>query len=215
MEKLERFKRQTDIINPDLTSLPIHLIGCGGIGSWTALMLAKMGCDNITIYDFDEVEDHNVASQFFKESQLGKLKTEALLENVLEQTGIRLMVGEIEEEKDLSEGIIIIAVDSMKMRWRLNEYYKNKNLLIIDARMGGLQSEIYCAMSGDYEPTLVTPGEVEHEICTAKAISFNCGLISSLVANYVRLYINDALDLKRFKERTFLFDTATMFVPKD
>jgi molybdopterin/thiamine biosynthesis adenylyltransferase len=214
MEKLERFKRQVDIINPDSTSIPIHLSGCGGIGSWTALMLAKMGCDNITIYDFDEVEDHNVASQFFKESQLGELKTEALLKNVLEQTGIGLKIGDVEDEKDLSDGIIIIAVDSMKMRWRLNEYYKNKNILIIDARMGGLQSEVYCAMSGDYEPTLVAVEGVESEVCTAKAISFNCGLISSLVANYVRLYINGQLDLKMFKERTFLFNTATMFIPK-
>ena len=210
MEKLERYKRQIDIVDFDKLSLPIHLIGCGGIGSWTALMLAKMGCTNVNIYDFDEVEDHNVASQFFKETQLGQLKTEALVSNVYEQTGITLNIVSQEYEKDIKEGIVIIAVDSMEVRWKLNEYYKDKDLFIIDARMGGLQAEVYCADAKDYEPTLVAVEGVEHEDCTAKAISFNCGLIGSLVANYVRLKVNDMLDYKRMRERTFLFDTVTI-----
>lgn len=211
---IERYKRQSDIVDYDKLKLPIHLIGCGGIGSWVGLMLAKMGCSNVTIYDFDKVEDHNVASQFFKESQQGLFKTEALISNVYEQTGIALKLGDVEDEENITEGVVIIAVDSMEMRWKLNEIYKDKNILIIDGRMGGLQAEIYCAMSNDYEPTLVAVTEVHHEICTGKAISFNCGLIASLIANYVRLHANDKLDLQEFRERTFLFDTCTMIRPK-
>ena len=44
---------------------PIHIIGCGATGSWVALMLAKMGISNITCWDFDKVEEHNLPNQFF------------------------------------------------------------------------------------------------------------------------------------------------------
>jgi len=208
--QIERYKRQIDIVSYNQLNIPIHIIGCGGIGSWTTLMLAKMGCSNITIYDFDEVEDHNVSSQFFKESQLGLLKTDALVANVYEQTGIAPAISSVESEEEIQEGLVIIAVDSMAMRWKLNHFFKDKNITIIDARMGGLQAELYCVKAGDYEPTLVAIESVDHEICTAKAISFNCGLISSLVANYVRLFVNNKLDFVRMKERTFLFDTVTI-----
>ncbi len=212
--KIEKYSRQFDIIDIKKMNVPIHVIGCGGIGSWVTLLLAKTGCDNITIYDFDKVEYHNTASQFYEERQIGTLKTEALRSNVYAQSNIFVRIGEIEEEKNISEGIVIFAVDSMEIRWELNEMFKNKDLLIIDARMGGLQAEVYCAMSGDYEPTLVAPDEVQKEACTAKAISFNCALIGSLVTNYVRLQINGLLDLKKYRERTFLFDEVMMITPK-
>lgn len=214
MDKLERYKRQYDIVKSENLTIPIHVIGCGGIGSWTTLLLAKMGCENITIYDFDEVEDHNVASQFFEERQLGELKTEALSANVTAQTGISPQIGNVDDEPSISDGVIVIAVDSMEMRWKLNDVFKNKNLLIIDARMGGLQAEVYCAMSNNYEPTLVAPENVQPEPCTGKAISFNCALIGSLVANYVRLHVNGRLDLEKFNERTFLFDDVMTILPK-
>ena len=62
---MERYKNQSDIFTP--IDIPIHIIGIGGIGSWTAFILAKMGCQDINLYDFDEVEDHNIASQIYKE----------------------------------------------------------------------------------------------------------------------------------------------------
>lgn len=210
----QRFKGQSDIVDYDKLKLPIHIIGCGGIGSWTALMLAKMGCSNIHIYDFDKIEEHNVASQFFKESQLGEYKTDALVHNVYEQTGITLQPEDVDDEPKIDKGIVIFAVDSMEMRWKLNDIYKDKDLLIIDGRMGGLQAEVYCSMAKDYEPTLVAVGSADPEKCTAKSICFNCGGIASLIANFVRLYVNDALDLKEFRERTLLFETTTILRPK-
>jgi len=61
---------------------------------------------------------------------------------------------------------------------------------------------------------LVAPKDVEHEVCTEKAISFNCGLISSLIANSVRLYVNDALDLDKYRKKVFLFDGEYVLMDK-
>lgn len=214
LEHTSRYNRQLDIVDVAKLSLPIHVIGAGGIGSWTTMLLGKMGCSNITVYDFDDVEEHNVASQFFSGSQLGEKKTEALRSNVYQFSDISINIAEVKDEDDISEGIVIIAVDSMNARKKLNKILKDKNVFIIDGRMGGLQAEVYCSTASEYESTLVAnDDEVEHDMCTAKAISFNCSVIGGMIANYVRLFVNGMLDTTRHRERTFVFDNVWLLKP--
>jgi len=200
----ERLLRQLDIVTTKDLNFNIHVIGAGGIGSFTVLLLAKMGCKNIIVYDDDTVEDHNIASQFFKEDQLEMNKVEALKVNVLEQTGIEIEHAEQIDEEYINSGLVIFAVDSMEERIRLGEIYKDKDIYIIDARMGGLQLEIYSRTSKNYPSTLVEPTDVSHDPCTAKAISFNCAVIGGLIANQVRLFAT-----KKLKEEDlmYLFET--------
>ena len=184
----ERYTRQLDIINQSELNFPIHVIGAGGIGSWTTLLIAKMGCPDIHVYDDDIVEEHNVASQFFKQDQLNMNKVSALAINVIEQTGINIKPKQKIDEERITEGLIIITIDSMSERIRLANIYKDIPLYIIDGRMGGLQLEIYCAPSATYVATLINPNEVSRESCTARSICFNCAVIGGLIANFVRLY---------------------------
>jgi len=198
---MTRLARQIDIIDSHELEFPIHIIGCGGIGSWTALLLAKMGCSNIYLYDNDIVEDHNVASQFFKESQLKQKKTDALAYNIKEQTGVECFCTSNEMEANIKEGLVIIAVDSMAERIKLNDLFKDKNVFIIDGRMGGLQLEIYCNQMSTYVATLTSPDTVSHDLCTARSICFNCATIGSLIANFVRKYAK-----KELKDCSIIFD---------
>lgn len=203
----KRHDRQLDIITKTDLDFNIHILGAGGIGSWTALTLAKMGCENIIVYDNDDVEDHNVASQFFKEEQLGLPKTEALKANVLEQTGVEIETEENIAEESITSGLIIIAIDSMEERIRLGELYKNKDVMIIDGRMGGLQLEIYCSHSSRYLKTTVNPEDVEPDKCTGRSINFNCLVIAGLIANYVRIYAKGNL---KEGEISFCFKNTQM-----
>ena len=187
----DRYNRQLDLINQKELSLPIHILGVGGIGSWTALLLAKMGCSNIKIYDDDIVEDHNIASQFFQEDQKEILKTKATQSNIYKQTGVKVFATTVAMEAQINEGLIIIAIDSMDERRRLANLYKRKDIYIIDGRMGGLQMEIYCTPAIDYSKTLAD--EVSHDACTARAICFNCAVIAGLITNYVRLFVKKEL----------------------
>lgn len=184
-----RFNRQLDIIDQDLLKFPITIVGAGGIGSWTTLALTQMGCQDIKIYDFDKVEDHNIASQFFKEEQKEMFKVDALAKNVKEQTGVKIFGfrKKIEETK-IDKGLLIICVDSMEVRKWIAENYKNSKLYIIDGRMGGLQMEIYNMEANIYPKTIIPDEEVSHDSCTAKAIAFNCMVIGGLIGNLVRQY---------------------------
>lgn len=196
MSIIEQFKRQLDLVDYDKLAFPITILGVGGIGSWTALMLAKMGCQNISVVDDDQVEEHNVASQFYKPNQLGNSKTGALNLNVLEHTGVEIMEYPISlQEKAIEEkSLVIIAVDSMKARKQICEQIEKRNIYVIDARMGGLQLELYNCPANQYRTTLVEEEAVQHEKCTGKAISFNCATIGSFIANYVRLYSRQELE---------------------
>lgn len=208
-----RLDRQLDIIREGELTFPIHVLGAGGIGSWTVLLLAKMGCSNIIVYDDDIVEDHNVGSQFFKESQLGMKKVKALKINVLEQTGVEIKtIDRIKDENFIDRGLVIIAIDSMEERIRLSEIYKVHPIYIIDGRMGGLTFEIYNCTSKKYPETTVNPEEVSHDACTAKSICFNCAVIAGLIANQVRMY---AKKDNRFKgELYYSFNDQTLLKEK-
>jgi molybdopterin-synthase adenylyltransferase len=77
---MDRFIRQRDVLPPDkLAKLAISVIGCGAVGSFTVLTLAKMGITDITVYDGDKVEEHNLPNQWYKLDHLGMNKTDALL----------------------------------------------------------------------------------------------------------------------------------------
>src|ERR1035437_9086780 len=70
--------RQLGLIDPEKLQMPIAIIGAGSIGSWTALALLKLGCSDVTVFDFDKVEEHNIGSQIYTMADIGKDKTQAL-----------------------------------------------------------------------------------------------------------------------------------------
>ena len=71
-EQLDRIRRTRVLI-----------AGCGGLGSNMAQMLVRSGFQNLTLIDFDVVDNSNLNRQFFFPDQLGKAKTQALAENLL------------------------------------------------------------------------------------------------------------------------------------
>ena len=64
----------------------IVLGGAGGINSWVALSLARIG-HKLTIYDMDRYEDVNIAGQFCTEKDINVNKATALVKNLLAFTG--------------------------------------------------------------------------------------------------------------------------------
>ena len=62
--------------------MKIGIAGVGGIGSNVAVNLARSGIDTLKIVDFDRVELSNLNRQFYFFDQIGRLKVEALAENL-------------------------------------------------------------------------------------------------------------------------------------
>lgn len=62
--------------------IKIGIAGVGGIGSNVAVNLVRSGIDVLKIVDFDRVEPSNLNRQFYFHDQIGRLKVEALSENL-------------------------------------------------------------------------------------------------------------------------------------
>lgn len=81
MESLEKMLGQERLAK--LAQTQVGIAGVGGLGSNTAVHLVRSGFMRLTLVDFDCVEPSNLNRQFYFADQLGRLKVEALAENLL------------------------------------------------------------------------------------------------------------------------------------
>ena len=80
---MPRYQRQSSIINiENYRDNKITIVGCGAIGSFVAISLAKMGLTKFEIWDHDKVEEHNLPNQFFFDGDIGMNKTTATRRNM-------------------------------------------------------------------------------------------------------------------------------------
>lgn len=67
-----------------IKKLKILIVGLGGVGGYTFETLVRSGIENITIVDFDKVDETNLNRQILTNSNnIGKYKTEVALERAL------------------------------------------------------------------------------------------------------------------------------------
>lgn len=80
----------------------LAVFGVGAIGSLLVDHLVRIGFPNISIFDMDRVDADNVFSQIYGKKQQGKLKVDALKEQIFLATGAKLNT---EHRKVSSENI--------------------------------------------------------------------------------------------------------------
>ena len=100
----------------------IHIIGCGSVGSAVAEQLARYGLTNVSLYDFDVVEEHNLANQMFTTKNLYKPKVEAVYDRWVEinpeaAKTIRLYRDGWDGQK--LSGYVFLCVDNIDLRRRI------------------------------------------------------------------------------------------------
>lgn len=214
------FKRQVALFNPELyKDIPVVVIGVGGIGSGVLMGLAKMGVSNITVYDHDRVEPHNIPNQFYTNECIGSYKVEAAqrIAKQFSPDGIDITIHHKKADKDvlLPNGcLLIFAMDSLAARKELfmSPMMSEVNYLI-DARMGGNVISIYNVdMHNDDDIASYTESVnlIPHKTaCAAQAISYTILLSAGLVCSSVRNNLvgngnpfNTILDAKNFMMQT-------------
>ncbi|MBR1721828.1 MAG: thiamine biosynthesis protein ThiF [Treponema sp.] len=103
-------EKQGEEVQKKLSSATVLVCGCGGLGSNIALMLARSGVKKLILVDFDKVEITNLHRQFYKPSQIGLAKAEALVENLREYAPY--VEYESHVEKINPENILELAKDA-------------------------------------------------------------------------------------------------------
>lgn len=207
--------RQQDLVPESILDTPITVIGAGGIGSFTVVALAKCGFSDITVYDMDTIEEHNISNQFYPLDSIGEHKVYrlAILTRELSGIVIKSMIGEYIDQP-LSR-VVISAVDSMSVRKVIYDRCRARDSgvqWLIDGRMGGNQLEVYTTkLERDdkkiYESGLWGDSETSQIPCTAKATMYNVLNIASWITNQVRLVLSE----KEYK-RTLIMDLENMIL---
>lgn len=188
--------RQNDIVSQEkLNRYPFILIGAGGIGSVVGLLLAKMGVRDLTVYDPDVIEDHNLPNQTYRISDVGKPKVEALAAICHDFAGVDIKP--CQQEFPLSsmpEGIVISGVDSMSARqdiWDKAIQLNPRVDVYIEARMGAQEGRVYTVSPPDsrYPESLYSDEEASELPCTARATGYNAFYLAGLVASQVQKFV--------------------------
>lgn len=172
---------------------PIHIIGCGSVGSTIAENLARCGITKMIFWDFDTVESHNIVNQMFTSEQIGMPKVEALKQIIC------AINPEAEENIQLKpdgwhgktlSGYIFLAVDSIDIRKQIVEkHFNNLNVkAVFDVRTLLESAQHYAADWSDIKMrnALLKSMQFTHEEAAEETPVSACGVTLG-VATTVRL----------------------------
>ena len=191
-----RFWRQLDICPPDKLAFPITVIGAGAIGSATVVTLAKMGCSNITVYDEDVLNEHNIPNQMALTQYIGSPKVDALAHLVETLSDVQIKPLCTNYRGQRLEGAVISTVDSMNARQMIWKSVKLKRSvsLFIDARMGAELLRLYALRPVDldacefFEQNLYDAKDAEQLPCSARSIIYCPAIAGALIAAHVKSF---------------------------
>jgi molybdopterin/thiamine biosynthesis adenylyltransferase len=180
------------------------VVGLGGIGSFTAVSLAKLGVPQLTLIDFDTVEAHNVPNQFFSTDQIGLPKSLAIAD-ICEQYGQINTSPRVESFNDAIRDdyrhtpLIVSGVDSMQARsdiWS-DIRLKPRTKLYLDARIAGQLMMVYAVNPMDpvdverYERTLHSDEDAVPAPCTERGVIDVGMVIGGILTRLTRAFYND------------------------
>jgi molybdopterin/thiamine biosynthesis adenylyltransferase len=155
------YSRQQEIINPEefnAKNIRIDVIGVGATGSWLTMILAKMGLQNIHVWDADIVEKHNLPNQLYRIEDIGKPKVIATKDLVKSFTGIDVTAhAEFVDASTKNLGnVIFLLTDTMRSRKEICQHCLSYNMttsLCIETRLAAKQGRIY-AFNPSLKPDL-------------------------------------------------------------
>jgi molybdopterin/thiamine biosynthesis adenylyltransferase len=167
----------------------VDVVGCGATGSRIALDLAKLGVENIHVWDFDTVEEHNVANQVFGIEHIASLKVEALAALVKAATGVKIYTHaeRVDGSQQLGD-VVFLLTDTMSSRkeiWDKSLKFKLKTQILIETRMGADSGRVYALNPNKpghikaWEATLYADDEAEVSACGA---SVSVGPTAEIIA---------------------------------
>lgn len=192
------YVRHMGIFNPHKHQLAASIVGCGAIGSFVAVGLAKMGVRQMNLYDFDKVEIENVPVQLHSRLHLGEPKAKETARIASEMCPEELDVETFGkwEGQALKTDVVVAAVDDLDVRkamWQSVKYDKAVKLFV-DARIGGQAMKIYAVNPCDpkdmkeYDSSLKSTKGSELP-CTERGVIDVSLFASALLIRAVRRYV--------------------------
>lgn len=203
-------------------NLHVTVVGCGGIGGWTTLLIKRLNVKTITLFDNDSVEVNNLSGQLFKRSNAGETKVGALRSICSEFSTNATVIAAVPERftnQNLTK-VTICGLDNMESRLtvfnRWAELYDNDpEALFIDGRLSAEAFQIFVTQGGnrssqeEYRKKWLFPdSEGDQTVCSYKQTSFMASMIASFIVNILVNFADNSNSTgKSLLERTVPFYT--------
>lgn len=200
----------------------VQIGGAGGIGSWTAMLLARSGFKPV-VYDFDILEEHNLGGQLFPKRLIGKPKVEALQQVIKDFCDEEIWIENAKiDESSPTNALSISAFDNMKARFDLfhnwvAQYLNDPRAIFIDGRLNAEQMQIFCVRGGDDKAIndyrrnhLFDDSEVEDAPCTMKQTSHAAAMIAAHIVGFFTNHITNVYEEENMRDIPFKWE---YFIP--
>ena len=196
-----------DFFQPDTVNGRIHIIGCGSVGSTLAELLVRNGLTKLTLWDFDHVEPHNISNQMFRHQDIGRLKTEALRDLLLEINPEAEEDIEIQSEGwtgKLLSGYLFLCVDNIDLRREIVEKHMDSPYVkaVFDFRTLLTSAQHYAADWSNYKQkkNLLKSMQFSHEEAKSETPVSACGVtlgVVTTVRTICELGVNNFLNFMK------------------
>ena len=187
-----------------------HLVtvgGGGGIGSWLCALLAKAGHE-VSLYEFDTIESHNIGGQLFGTTSIGKKKSEMIqhMAKALGESPVHTL-GKFDRGNHVDR-ITFSAFDNMDARKKMIETWYDKisneergkdiPAMFIDGRLEAETAIIYCVKSPKdwerYMSEMFDDSELERRNCTFASTSHNAAIIAGYMVGIMNNQITNKVE---------------------
>jgi sulfur carrier protein ThiS adenylyltransferase len=184
----DRFTRQADLVPQDrLAEEHVTVIGVGAVGRQVALQLASIGVRNLTLIDFDQVDETNTTTQAYRHREIGMLKVEAARQAVLE-IDPTIVVETIEDRFRAKHPVgtaVFCCVDSISAREAIWRRVGSRVRFWSDGRMRGEVIRILTVAEFQgrehYPQTLFSQSEAQTGSCTSKTTIYSAAIAAGLM----------------------------------
>ena len=148
-----RYKRNQSTISPPsqlkLLNSKVAIIGSGGLGGHIAEILTRIGIGELTIFDFDIFEEHNLNRQNFSNMQsLGKEKVLVVkegIENINPALHVNAYVQKFNPKEDFAMienvDIVVDALDNPQTKLELAQICKENSLAFVHGAIAGMNGQ--------------------------------------------------------------------------
>lgn len=188
-----------------LAGLRVAICGAGALGSQLADNLVRQGVANLRVIDKDRVEEHNVSTQLYGESDVGGWKVEVLRNRLFKTAGV-----EIEAvRKELTGGnakalladrdLVIDAFDNSASRRLVQETVQAAGTACLHVGLNADYAEVI------WDEAYRVPGDVSGDVCDYP-LARNLVLIAVAVAS--EAVVRFAADGRRESRSVTLTDFA-------
>jgi molybdopterin/thiamine biosynthesis adenylyltransferase len=184
----DKFHHETIYRGPEqvakLVTQQLTICGAGALGSQLADNLARQGFRQLRVIDRDRIEEHNVGTQLYGESEVGAWKVEVLRQRLFRATGVEIDA----IRKELSDrsarslllhgGLVIDTFDNSSSRRLVQEHCRALQLPCLHVGLFADYAEVI------WDERYRVPQDVDGDVCDYP-LARNLVLIAVAVASEV------------------------------